>query len=337
MAIAILLSALFLLSAFFSLSETSLIAANKIRIRHLMNQGNKSATIAYRLITKKLDKLIAAILIGNNFVNIAISTIVTGIFVERYGHKWGVIISTFSVTFFILIFAEITPKILAAARPSRISLVTAPVVEAIITILNPFVVVFIGISKFILRMFGVTITKRSPVLTEEEMLLMFEIGREEGVLTDDKRRMLHKIFEFGDTQIAAVMVPQEKIVCLDINLAPEKVLEVLTEEGHSRIPVFENTPDNIIGILYAQDLLHIWRNKELIVLRDLIHIPYFVEAAKKVSDLLKEFQQNKIQIAIVVDKSKKALGVVTLEDLIEEIVGEIEEKREFNHKNKRMG
>src|SRR3989338_2280118 len=138
MAVAVTLVILFIFSVFFSISETSLIAANKIRIRNLMNRGSKSAAIAHRLITKKLDKLIAAILIGNNFVNIAISTIVTVIFVDLYGYKWGVIISTFSATFFILLFAEITPKIFAAAKPSRTSLLTAPIIEVVINILNPF-------------------------------------------------------------------------------------------------------------------------------------------------------------------------------------------------------
>jgi putative hemolysin len=333
----VLLLILFIISIFFSLSETSLIAANKIRIRHLMNQGNKAATIAYRLITKKLDRLIAAILIGNNFVNIAISTIVTGIFVEIYGHKWGVIISTFTVTFFILVFAEITPKIFAAARPSRTSLVTAPIIEVVMYILNPFVIAFTGLSRLILKVFGVTTTKRSPLFTAEEMRLMFEIGKEEGVLTDEERRMLHRIFEFGDTRVSAVMVPKEKMVCVDINITPENLLEVLTEQGHSRIPVFEDSPEHITGIIYARDLLYIWRNKELIVLKDLTHAPYFIDADKKVNDLLREFQLNKIQIAIVIDKNQKALGLVTLEDLVEEIVGEIEERPGFNNKKSTNG
>ena len=332
MYIAIILLVLFIFSVFFSLSETSLIAANKIRIRHLMNQGNQAATVAHRLITKKLDKLIAASLIGNNFVNIAISTIATGIFVGIFGYKWGVIISTFTVTFFILVFAEITPKIFAVSRPSRTSLVTAPIIEVVMHILDPFVIAFTSLSKLILRIFGVTTTKRSPLFTEEEMRLMFEIGKEEGVLTDEERKMLHRIFEFGDTQVSAVMVPKDRMVRVDINVGPDKLLEVLTEEGHSRIPVFEDAPEHIIGIIYAQDLLHIWRNKALIVLRDLIHLPYFIEPGKKVNDLLREFQQNKVQIAIVIDKNKNAVGLVTLEDLIEEIVGEIEEKRDFNKK-----
>lgn len=326
MAIVILLIVLFALSFFFSLSETSLIAANKIRIHNLMNRGSKSAAIAYRLITKKLDKLIAAILIGNNFVNIAISTIVTAILVDVFGHQWGVIIATFSVTFFILIFAEITPKIFAANRPSRVSLITAPIIEVVINILNPFVVVFTAVSQAILRIFGVSTLKRSVLFTEEEMRLMFEIGKEEGVLTEDELRMLHRIFEFGDTQVTAVMIPKDKMVKVDINIQPEGLLEMFTEQGHSRIPVYEGGPDNIVGIIYAHDLLQIWHNQQLIVVKDIIRPAYFVDGAKKVNELLREFQQKKIQIAIVLDKDKRALGMVTLEDLIEEIVGEIEER-----------
>ncbi|MFZ5800427.1 MAG: CNNM domain-containing protein [Candidatus Omnitrophota bacterium] len=326
MGVVILLIVLFVLSFFFSLSETSLVAANKVRVHNLMNRGSKSAAIAYRLITKKLDRLIAAILIGNNFVNIAISTIVTALFVDIFGYKWGVIIATFSVTFFILIFAEITPKIFAANRPSRVSLITAPIIEIVINILNPFVAVFTAISQALLKLFGVSTLKRSVLFTEEEMRLMFEIGKEEGVLTEDELKMLHRIFEFGDTQVAATMVPKDKMVKVDINIQPEGLLEVFTEQGHSRVAVYEGASDNIVGIIYAHDLLQIWHNQQLIVVKDLIRPPYLVGPDKKVNELLREFQSKKIQIAIVIDKNRKALGLVTLEDLIEEIVGEIEER-----------
>jgi putative hemolysin len=175
--------------------------------------------------------------------------------------------------------------------------------------------------------------KRSPLITEEELRLMIEVGKEEGVLTDEERKMLHRIFEFGDIKIKDVMIPREKIVAVDINSASEEVLDMFAEEGHARLPVYRGTIDDIVGIIYARDLLYILRDKTLFVLHDLVHEPYYVSANLRVNELLRRFQIEKIQIAIVVDENRKTLGIVTLEDLIEEIVGEIEEEYSLgNHK-----
>jgi CBS domain containing-hemolysin-like protein len=184
-----------------------------------------------------------------------------------------------------------------------------------------------------LKVLGIEHPKRSPLITEEELRLMIEVGREEGVLTDEERKMLHRIFEFGDIKIKDVMIPKEKIVALNINSTSEQVLDIFAEEGHARLPVYRDSIDDIVGIIYARDLLYILRDKSLFVLQDLIHKPYFVSATLKVNELLRKFQLEKIQIAIVIDENRKTLGVVTLEDLIEEIVGEIEEEYSLkNHK-----
>ena len=291
-----------------------------------MNKGARGAGSVFRLSTK-LDRVVAAILIGNNFVNIAISSLVTVVFVKVFGASWGVVISTFCVTMFVLIACEIMPKTLAIRYSEKTALFTAPILEVFIKAFDSVINFFIGVSNFILKLFGAHPQKRSPLISEEELKLMIEIGKEEGVLSDEERKMLHKIFEFGDTRAGEVMVPKEKMVAIDRSSDAEKLLDILVEEGHARIPVYDGTIDNIIGIIYARDLLYLWRNKGLVVLADLIHPAYYVVSGKRVNELLREFQLKHIQMAIVVDEYKKTLGVVTLEDLIEEIVGEIEEKR----------
>lgn len=289
-----------------------------------MNKGARGAGSVFRL-SAKLDRVVAAILIGNNFVNIAISSLVTVVFVKVFGASWGVVISTFCVTMFVLIACEIMPKTLAIRYSEKTALFTAPILEIFIKAFDSVINFFMGVSNFILKLFGAHPEKRSPLISEEELKLMIEIGKEEGVLSDEERKMLHKIFEFGDTRAGEVMVAKEKMVAIDRSSDAEKLLDILVEEGHARIPVYDGTIDNIIGIIYARDLLYIWRNKGLVVLADLIHPAYYVVSGKRVNELLREFQLKHIQMAIVVDEYKKTLGVVTLEDLIEEIVGEIEE------------
>ena len=313
-------------SFFFSASEASLIATSKIKARHLVNKGIKGAPSVNRLIIK-LDKVVAAILIGNNFVNIAMSSLTTAICVSAFGANWGIVIATFSVTVFVLIFCEITPKTLAIRYSEKTALITAPFLEAFVKAFDWPINLFTGISTLILKAFGIHPEKRSPLISEEELKLMIEVGKEEGVLSDEERKMLHRIFEFGDTKVSAVMVALEKITAIDEAADSEKLLDVLVEEGHARIPVYRGAVENIIGIIYARDLLYIWRNKSLVVVEDLIHPAYYVPEHKRVNELLREFQLKRIQIAVVVDENKKALGLVTLEDLLEEIVGEIEEEK----------
>jgi CBS domain containing-hemolysin-like protein len=295
----------------------------------MLLKGIKRARYIQRLV-ENLDKFIVAILVGNNFVNIAISSIVTAIFIRIFGFNWGVVISTFTSAMFVLILCEITPKILAIKHTEKLALFTAPLMELFIKIFHPIISIFMGIGNFILKMLGIKYTKKSPLITEEELRLMIEVGKEEGVVSDEERKMLHRIFEFGDTRLSDVMIPKEKIIAVSIKTTPEELLNIFVEEGHSRLPVYEGSIDNIIGIIYARDLLYILRDKGLFMLQDLVHEAYYAAASMQVNDLLRKFQADKIQIAIVLDEHKKTLGLVTLEDLIEEIVGEIEETH-INH------
>lgn len=295
----------------------------------MIAKGMKRAKSIQQMVTK-LDSFIAAILIGNNFVNIAISAIITAVFIQIFGYNWGVVIATFCSSLLILIFCDITPKILATKHTEKIALFAAPLMELFIKIFYPVIIFFTRISSFILKLLRVEPSKRSPLITEEELRMMIEIGKEEGVLSDEERKMLHRIFEFGDTRLNEVMMPKDKIVAVNIKTNPQDLLNIFVEEGHARLPVYEGSIDNVVGIVYARDLLYMLRDKGLFVLHDLLHPAYYVPGSMRVNELLRKFQADKVQIAIVVDEHKKTLGLVTLEDLIEEIVGEIEE-RQIDH------
>ncbi|MFH1442075.1 MAG: hemolysin family protein [Candidatus Omnitrophota bacterium] len=322
----ILLFLLALISFFFSASETAIIGLSKIRLRHMISKGIKQAEKIQKLITSS-DKFIAAILIGNDFMNIAISAIVTAIAVQVFGYHWGVVIATFVSAFFVLIFCEITPKILAIKHSEKTALLTAPIMIVFIKIFNPVISIFTYTSNFILRLLRVKPNKRSPLITEEELRTMIEIGKEEGVLSDEERKMLHRIFEFGDTKVKEVMAPKENIAAVSNTVSSDQLLDIFVEEGYARLPVYQGDLNNIIGIVYANDLLYILKDKGLFLLHDLLHKPYFVRAGMRVNELLRIFQKDKIQMAIVLDEQKNTIGLVTLEDLMEEIVGEIEEEK----------
>ncbi len=319
------------LSFFISASETAIIGLSKIRLRHLLAKAVKRSQSLHNLITKS-DSFIAAILITNNFANIAMSAVITAICVYGLGYRWGVLIATFISGVLILILCEITPKMLAIKHSEKISLAVAPFWEMFIKMFHPGIKLFTNISNYILKILRMQPTKRSPLITEEELRLMIEVGKEEGVLSDEERKMLHRIFEFGDTRVKEVMMPKEKMAAVDINTTSDQLLNIFVEEGHARLPVFQGTIDNIVGIVYAHDLLYILRDKGLFMLPDLLRPPYFVKANAQVNEVLRIFQADKIQIAIVQDEQKKTLGLVTLEDLLEEIVGEIEEEHKYSRK-----
>lgn len=320
----VILLVLVIFSAFFAMSEVAFVSLNKIRLRYLLSQNKKSAQIVHRII-KKMDKLIATILVGNNFVNIAISSIGTAIFIFFWGNNYITIaLSTVVITLVVLILGEITPKIFAVKHAEKVSLRVAWFMDFIIKILSPIVKVFLDISNLFLKFLGEAPVKRSPLISEEEIRLMIELGKEEGVLTDGERSMLHRIFEFGDTLVYEVMMPVEQVVSIDINASADELLDIIVEKGHSRIPVYDGDINNICGVIYARELLNVWRNKDLIIIRDLLHPPYFINSRKRVSELLREFQKIHVYMAIVTDEKKNTLGLVTLEDLLEEIVGEIE-------------
>jgi len=311
-------------SFFFSLSETAIIAISKIKLRHLVAQkARHSANVQY-LITHS-DQFIVGILIGNNFTNVAFSVIISAICVNFAGPRMGVVIATVISATFILIFCEILPKMIALKNTDRMALAVAPMMESYTRMITPVARLFTGITDAMFDILGIKRTRRSSLITEEELRLMIEVGKEDGILSEEERKMLHRIFEFGDIKVADVMVPREKMVAVSVSASSEQLLDIFAEQGHSRLPVYKGSIENVIGIIYARDLLYILRDKGLFLLQDIVHPAYFVSPQMRVSELLRKFLVDKIQIAIVRDSGGLALGLVTLEDLLEEIVGEIEE------------
>lgn len=319
-----LLVCLHLLSGIISATETGMLAANKIRLRHLA-QRHRYAQVAFRLVMHP-DRLIATLLVLNNLANITVAALGTAVCVKVWGPEWGVVWSTAIFTTTLLLFGEITPKIFAARYADQVALVMAPVMVAVIQLTTPLVAVFSAVSHGALRLAGLHRQKRSPLVTAEELLSLIELGEEEGILGTEERKLLQRIFEFGKTQVQDVMIPREQMTCVPVTARPEEMLSLVIEEGHSRIPVYRHNVDEIVGVVYTRDLLNLLTNRQLIVMEDLLYQPLLVTPNVRVIDLLREFQRQHVQIAVVYDESRqRTLGLATLEDLLEEIVGDLQE------------
>ena len=313
-------------SAFFSLSETAIMAFSRIRLRHLVAKGSRRAKVIQGLVNR-LDHFLATILLGNNFVNVAFTSLATAVCVTLLGERWGVVAATFGATGIILFFSEITPKIAAAQYPERIALAVAPFIVALVRVLEPVATILTRGSQWVLRFTGLHLKPRAPFITEEEIKLMIEIGKEEGVLGEHERQLLHRIFEFGDTKVGEVMVSQDDVAMVSDGAGHEEVLRTLIEEGYSRLLVYPGGDrTRTIGVIHTHDILHLWQNQGLIVMTDIIRPVYQVPSEMRVIDLLREFQQRRIQIAVVADRQGLTLGMVTLEDLVEEIVGDLDQR-----------
>jgi CBS domain containing-hemolysin-like protein len=306
------------------MTEAAFLAVNKVRLRHLMQRGSPSAKLVYHLLTR-LDRLIATVLVGNNVVNITFSVLGTMVLINLFGEQAGAVLATVLITVVLLVFGEITPKLFAAGHADRVVMFLARPLQGLIRLMSPLVWLFTMVSHSLIRVVGGHRLKRSPLVTEEELKVMMEMGREAGVLEEGELRMLHRIFEFSDSVVREVMVPREEIAAIDLSAKPDEVLDVLIEEGHARIPVYRGSVDQVVGVVYARDVLAMARHGGLFVLADLIRPVSTVRETKRVAELLTEFQLEKTQIAVVKDAHGHTVGLVTIEDLLEEIVGEIQE------------
>ena len=319
------LGGLLVLSASFSASEAAMLSINKVRLRHLMEQGHRGAQLTFKLLTQ-LDQVIGTLLVTNSLVTVAISAIASWVFITRFGSERGLAIATAVITTVLLLVGEITPKLFATTHPEAVAFVLARPLQGLMVVLHPVATFFTWAGRWILRLMRIPTKRRSLLVTEEEIKVMIQMGREAGVLAEEELRMLHRIFEFSDSVVEEVMVARPQVVGVDLNAKPEEFLDVLIEEGHSRIPVYRDTLDQVVGVIYARDLLATMRHGGLLALADLIRPALFVSPAKRVAELLGEFQRRKVQIAIVQDAKGTTVGLVTIEDLLEEIVGDIHEE-----------
>ncbi len=323
------LGILLILSGFFSGSETALISLNKFKLKRLIDGGEKNALLLERLL-KKPNKMLAAILVGNNLVNVAIAAIVTSFAIERFGST-GVGIATGIATLLILIFGEIMPKSFATKNAEKLSLLAARPVQITVTVFSPVVKFFSLLTD---AMFKITRQEKGhyPFVSEEELKLLMDLGAEEGIIEEAEKEMIQSVFEFGDTMVKEIMTPRTDVKRLAASKKFQEVLDFVMETGHSRIPVYENTIDNIIGILYAKDLFKYIQKKDEFELKKSLRAAYFVPNTKKLDDLFKEMRSKRLQVAIVLDEFGGTMGLVTLEDLLEEIVGEIADEYDVDER-----
>lgn len=309
-----LLVILLLLSAFFSSSETALFSLSMIQARTLLNQKKKGAKTLYKL-KQNPKRLIVTILLGNNLVNIGASVLATVISTNLFGSK-GAGIAVGIMTFLILVFGEIIPKSIATTTAEKLSLVVAKPILFFMYLLWPLVWLFEQVAKIS----GPT----KALVSEEQIKTMATMGLEAGILKKEEKEIIEKAVEFADVTAEDVMTPRVDMFVLDGNLNLDDALSSITKSPFSRIPVYLGNKDNIIGVLYAKDVLkHIAESREMIKLKELAKKPFFVPEQMPIDKLFKEFQKKHIQIAIVVDEHGGVVGLATMEDLLEELVGEI--------------
>ena len=317
----ILLVLLVFMSAFFSSSETALINMSKIRLKHLVKEKVKNADKLEKLYEDS-NKLIGAILIGNNIVNVATSSIATIITTSRFSNA-GLGISVGLTTLVILIFGEITPKNLALKNSESISLFVAPIILFLVRIFTPILFILNSISNLLSALLGQRNDDKKPTITQDELKTIVDVSNQEGVLETDETEMIQNIFEFKDLTVDDIMIQRRDIVAISADMSYDEIIDVFKNRQLSRLPIYEDTIDDIIGVLYAKDLFFTEQSKEDFDINAVMREPVFVNEFVKISDFFKKMQQVKTHIAIVLDEYGGVAGIVTMEDLVESIVGDI--------------
>ncbi len=309
-------------SAFFSGSETALMAISRLRLRHISETEPKRARYVEKLLEKP-ERLIGAILLGNNLVNVAMTAIATALAISIWAER-GIVYVTIVLTIIILIFAEITPKVYAKYFNERVSLITAPILNVIMFVLGPFVNLITYISNKLLLIVGVDVSKeRKPLMTEEVIKTCIKMGSEDGGISDEEKKMISRVFTLNDRTVGQVMVPKDKMVILDAKSQVEEIFRVVLKTGHSRFPIAEDLDTDIIGFIHAKDLFKLIGTKKPVSVQKIIRPAYFVPEDKKIDSLLRGFQSRKLHQAVVLDSKGKVTGLITLEDVLEQLVGSI--------------
>lgn len=319
-----ILIVLLIMSGFFSMSETALMSLSKIRIRHMVEEGVKGAKLVEKL-TEDPNRLLGAILIGNNVVNIGASALATTIATKIFGSA-GAGIATGVMTILVLIFGEITPKSIAKQKSEKVALRVSKIINIIVKILKPFIGIFTAISSIFIRMFGGDPKASEPFITEEELRTMVGVSEEEGVLEDVEKEMIFNVFDFADAHVKDVMVQRVDIIAVDLEATYEEVLEIIKTEQFSRIPVYNQTIDDIVGVLNVKDLIMAEKSSEAFKVSNYMREPYYTFEFKKIKELFSEMKKTRNHISVVLDEYGGTVGIVTIEDLIEEVFGDIEDE-----------
>ena len=325
----IILAVLILLSALFSSAETSLTTSNKLKIQSLADQGSKRARILLK-ISEDSGKMLSAILIGNNLVNNAATALTTSLIIQLFGNS-AVGIATGVITLLILIFGEISPKTLATIHSEKMALLYAPLIHFLMKIFTPVIFIVNKLSMGVLFLLRVNPDQKVNTMTEHELRTIVDVSHEDGVIESEEKEMIYNVFDMGDAKAKDIMVPRVHVTFADINSTYDELIEIFREDKFTRLPIYEETTDNVVGTINMKDLLlYNYNNKKEFHVRDILREAYFTYEYKSISELLVEMRQASINIAIVLDEYGETAGLITLEDLLEEIVGEIHDEYDEN-------
>jgi CBS domain containing-hemolysin-like protein len=300
-----------------------MMAVNKIRIRNLADAGLSSAQTLMKVLDNQ-PKMLSAILIGNNIVNISASSLATIVVTRAFGDMY-VGVGTGILTLLVLIFGEITPKTSATLYSETMALRFAKPIYMIMQVLTPVIFIVDKLSQGVLRLLHVDPNKKQDAITEDELRTIVEVSHEEGVIESDEKKMIYNVFDFGDSVAKDIMVPRIDMTFIDVNATFSEVIEVFREVKYTRYPVYEETTDNVIGIINIKDLL-LTENQKKFCIRDYLREPLYTYEFKKTADLMVELRKTQNNIAIVLDEYGATAGLITLEDMLEEIVGEIRDE-----------
>ncbi|MDD2978404.1 MAG: hemolysin family protein [Hespellia sp.] len=323
----IILIILLAFSAVFSSAETSMTTINRIRIRSLAEDGNKRAATLLHITENESAKMLSAILIGNNIVNISASALATSLAYNFGGYMVGIV--TGLLTLFILVFGEITPKTIATIHADSLALFYTPYIHAFMIIATPFIFIINGFSLVILFVLRVDPNGKDDTMTEDELRTIVDVSHEDGVIESEEKQMIYNVFDLGDAKAKDVMVPRVHVTFADVNSTYKELIDLFREDKFTRLPVYEETTDNVIGTINMKDLL-LFENKEAFSVRNILRDAYFTYEYKNISELLVEMRDASFNIAIVLDEYGETSGLITLEDILEEIVGEIHDEYDEN-------
>ena len=326
----LVLVVLVLLSAFFSASETAISTVNRIRMRNYADEGNKKAQKVIHM-ADNYDRTLSTILVGNNIVNITFASLSTMLFTNLFGVS-GVGIATLVSTIVVLIFGEILPKSMAKEFADTFALTVAYPLYWVMLVLTPVVYIFIGIKKGIMRIFKPQ--KKQVSVTEQELKYIIEEIEDEGVLEKQESELVRSALDFDEITAEEILTPRVDVVSVEAGASTETIKDLFIEEHYSRIPVYEDSIDNIIGVLYSKDFFTAYIKGTEFSIRDMLQSVIFIPPSKKISELFSELQKSKSHLAVVTDQYGGNMGIVTLEDILEELVGEIwdeydEDERDF--------
>lgn len=326
----VILFILLLLSAFFSSAETALTTVSKIRLRSLADDGNKRAATVLDITENHSSKMLSAILIGNNIVNLYASSLTTTLAFQLGGAMVG--IATGILTVAILIFGEITPKNAATVNSSKLALAYIPVIKSFMTVMTPVIFIVNLLSRGVMFILRIDPDAKNDAMTEDELRTIVDVSHEDGVIESGEKEMIYNVFDLGDARAKDVMVPRVHVSFADVNSTYHELLEIFKEDKYTRLPVYEDTTDNVIGTINMKDLL-LFENKEHFHVRDILREAYFTYEYKSISELLVEMRDASFNIAIVLDEYGETAGLITLEDILEEIVGEIHDEYDENEES----